>query len=150
MVEMAWSCLRAEGSFFLAADAGHRPRFQQHIPVDVAECQLAEVIETALFKELHRAEGKRELMERFRAEYAQLRASWSGDPARWRGYDQWVARANNAAFGTQAAYDGLVPGFEALFQRNGGDWQRFYDAARQLAQLPKEERHRQLKEAPGG
>ncbi len=97
-----------------------------------------------------RADGKREIMERFRADYARVRAGWTGDPLRWRGYDLWVARANNAAFGTQAAYDGLVAGFEALFQRGGADWPRFYDAVRRLAQLPKEERHRQLKEPPGG
>jgi predicted aminopeptidase len=47
-------------------------------------------------------------------------------------------------------YDELVPGFEALFHRKGGDWAAFYDAARQLAALPKDERHRQLKEAAGG
>lgn len=93
---------------------------------------------------------KREAMARFRADYQQLRASWPGDPARYRGYDLWVERANNAFFGTQAAYDELVPGLEAVFHREGGDWQRFYDAARQLATLPKEQRHKILKEAAGG
>lgn len=97
-----------------------------------------------------KAEGKRKAMAQFRAEYEQLRATWTGDPARWRGYDQWVARANNAFFGTQAAYDELVPGFEALFKEVGGDWNRFYDAARALAALPKEERHKKLKEIPVG
>ena len=33
--------------------------------------------------------------------------------------DRWVAQANNASFGAQAAYDELVPGFEALFEREG-------------------------------
>src|SRR5690606_843529 len=92
---------------------------------------------------------KRAVMEQFRSDYAQLRAGWSGNPALWRGYDRWVARANNAFFGTQAAYDELVPGFEALFAQQGGDWKRFYDAARALAALPKPERHRQLKEMAG-
>jgi predicted aminopeptidase len=55
-----------------------------------------------------------------------------------------VARANNAAFGAQAAYDELVPGFEALFEREGRDWQRFYDAVKKLASLPKEERRKAL------
>jgi predicted aminopeptidase len=88
-------------------------------------------------------------MRKFREQYAQLRASWEGDPARWRGYDLWVERANNAAFGAQAAYDELVPGFEALFAREGRDWQRFYDAVKRLARLPKDERHKQLKEIAG-
>jgi predicted aminopeptidase len=90
--------------------------------------------------------SKQAAMKEFRDRYAQLRASWSVDPARLRAYDQWVERANNASFGAQAAYDELVPGFEALFAHEGHDWQRFYDAAVRLAALPKDERHRLLKE----
>lgn len=92
-----------------------------------------------------RDELKLAAMADFRAQYAKLRDSWGGDPARFRGYDQWVARANNASFGTQAAYDELVPAFEALFEREGHDFNRFYQAVKQLAELPsKDERHRQL------
>ncbi|MDB5858630.1 MAG: hypothetical protein JWQ76_2319 [Ramlibacter sp.] len=97
-----------------------------------------------------RQEGKRRAMAQFRDEYAQLRAGWTGDPVRFRGYDRWVQEANNAFFGAQAAYDELVPGFEALFHRGGDDWPRFYEAVRQLAKLPKDERHARLKEAAGG
>ena len=68
---------------------------------------------------------------------------------RYRTYDQWVAEANNASFGAQAAYDELVPGFEALFAREGGDWQRFYDAAKRLDHVPKNQRHQFLKEIGG-
>ena len=80
-------------------------------------------------------------MQNFRDRYAQLKASWGG----FAGYDPWVARANNATFGTQAAYDELVPGFEALFAREGGDWIRFYDAVKRLAELPRAQRHQALK-----
>ena len=83
---------------------------------------------------------KKIAMQRFREDYAQLKSSWGG----YAGYDPWVARANNAAFGAQAAYDELVPGFEALFEREGQDWSRFYDAVKQLARLPKDERHKAL------
>lgn len=89
---------------------------------------------------------KQAALRDFRAGYVKLRDGWGGDPARFRGFDQWVERANNASFGAQAAYDELVPGFEALFQREGQDWKRFYDAVKRLADLPKEERHRLLKE----
>jgi predicted aminopeptidase len=89
---------------------------------------------------------KQAALHDFRAAYAKLRDGWGGDAARFRGFDQWVERANNASFGAQAAYDELVPGFEALFQREGQDWKRFYDAVKRLAELPKEERHRLLKE----
>lgn len=67
-----------------------------------------------------------------------MRAAWSGP--RQGAYDGWVARANNALFGAQAAYDELVPGFEALFEREGRDWPRFYAAVKRLAALPKDER----------
>lgn len=95
-------------------------------------------------------EGKRKVMEQFRAEYAAMKAASGIDPAAWRGYDRWVREANNAFFGAQAAYDELVPGFEALFHSVGGDWPRFYEAARRLSGLPREERHQRLKEAPRG
>ena len=83
-------------------------------------------------------------MQKFRSDYAQLKSSWGG----FAGYDGWVARANNASFGAQAAYDELVPGFEALFEAGGRDWQRFYAAVRQLALLSKDERHQALKTTP--
>ena len=80
-------------------------------------------------------------MQHFRAEYAQLRDTWGG----YAGYDAWVARANNASFGAQAAYDEGVPAFEALFEREGRDWHRFYSAVRRLAELPQDERQARLK-----
>lgn len=87
---------------------------------------------------------KTEAMKRFRQRYEALKADWGG----FAGYDPWVARANNASFGAQAAYDEFVPGFEALFEREARDWPRFYDAVRQLAKLPKDERHRALTQPP--
>ncbi len=83
-------------------------------------------------------------MEQFRSDYAQLRTTWGG----YAGYDAWVARANNASFGALAAYDELVPGFEALFQReklaHGNAWPGFYAAVKRLAALPMAERHAAL------
>ena len=87
---------------------------------------------------------KNRAMQEFRAQYAQLRVLWGGYAA----YDPWVAAASNASFGAQAAYDELVPGFEALFEResqgSGNPWQRFYDAVKRLAALPKGERTKAL------
>ncbi len=81
--------------------------------------------------------AKEKAMQGFRARYAELKTEWGGYAA----YDPWVARANNAAFAAQAAYDELVPGFEALFEAEGRSWPRFYDAVRRLASLSKNERH---------
>lgn len=96
------------------------------------------------------ADGKTALLQDFRQHYATLRARWGGDAARYRGYDDWVANANNATFAAMAAYDELVPAFEALFEHEGHDWQRFYAAVRRLAARPEEERLKQLKEIAHG
>ena len=109
---------------------------------------------------------KKVAMESFKSNYALLKASWleaakasavgnmRADPpahaAQFRGYDEWVDKANNASFGAQAAYDELVPEFEALFAQSalqpGDPWQRFYDAVKQLADLPKPQRRQALKD----
>jgi predicted aminopeptidase len=85
---------------------------------------------------------KAEAMALFQAGYAELKRSWGG----FKGYDTWVAQANNASFGAQAAYDDWVPGFMALFQREGSDFARFYDAVRGLAEQPRETRRAVLTE----
>lgn len=83
-----------------------------------------------------RAARKQAVMAEFRAGYARLRESWGG----YAGYDRWVAAANNALFGAQAVYDQWVPAFEALFEREGRDFPRFYDAVRRLADATPAER----------
>ena len=90
----------------------------------------------AAIKLVAKVAAKEKAMQRFRARYAELKTEWGGYAA----YDPWVARANNAAFAAQAAYDELVPGFEALFEREGRSWPRFYDAVRRLASMSKNER----------
>jgi predicted aminopeptidase len=88
-----------------------------------------------------RAAIKKIAMESFKNDYAALKKSWGG----FGGYDTWVAGANNASFAMLAAYDEGVPGFEALFDRNGQDWARFYDAVKGLAKLSALERSSLLK-----
>ena len=85
---------------------------------------------------------KQAAMNEFRQAYEKLKATWGG----YSGYDAWVAQANNAAFGAQAAYDDLVPGFEALFAREGRDWPRFYQAVKQLGQQDKTQRTEHLRQ----
>ncbi len=88
---------------------------------------------------------KAEVMARFRQRYAGLKAGWAAAGTPFDGFDRWVAGANNAFFGIQAAYDELVPGFEALFEQSGADWPRFHAAVRELARLPKNERQARLR-----
>lgn len=113
---------------------------------------LAAVYEDAALSDADKTARKTQVMAQFRADYRALRASWDLPPERLRLTDQWVEKANNAAFGAQAAYDELVPGFEALFRELGGDWPRFHAEVKRIATLPKEQRHAILrgKETHGG
>jgi len=90
-------------------------------------------------------ERKAEVLAAMRAEYASLKAErWGG----YAGYDDWFARANNAAFGVQAAYFELVPTFERLFERQGADFAAFYAEVQRLADLPKDQRRARLAATP--
>ena len=88
-----------------------------------------------------KTEIKNKIIESFKSQYELLKTSWNG----YAGYDNWVKQANNAAFGALAAYDDGVPQFEALFEQQGGDWQKFYAAVQRLAAMPKEARQQALK-----
>lgn len=83
---------------------------------------------------------KNKAMQDFRANFVALKKSWGG----YSGFDTWVAQANNAAFGAQAAYEDWAPAFEALFERTGRNWPRFFEAAKALARQPQIERTQQL------
>jgi len=75
---------------------------------------------------------KEALFAAMRDDYAVLkRERWGG----FSGYDGWFARANNASLGVLAAYNELVPAFMRLFEREGGDFERFYGEVRRLAAL---------------
>ncbi|RYF23789.1 MAG: aminopeptidase [Comamonadaceae bacterium] len=94
------------------------------------------------------ATTKSEAMEQFRADYAALRERWlaaQATPQQLAGLDRWVREANNASFAAQAAYDDLVPAFTALFEREGRDWPRFYEAVRALSRQPQPARHEALR-----
>lgn len=102
--------------------------------------ELQGIYQDAALDDMAKTQRKAIVMRDFRRAYADLKLQWSGYAA----YDPYVAQANNASFAAQAAYDGLVPAFNALFEREGRDFARFYDAVRTLAALPKEERRARL------
>lgn len=85
--------------------------------------------------------AKAEAMTQMRAAHQRLKEGpWEG----YGGFDAWFANANNASLGVQAAYNALVPAFEALFEAEGRDFHRFYAAVRRLAALPRQERRATL------
>ena len=104
--------------------------------------RLKTIFEDADLPDGTKLQHKAVVMNDFRQQYAELKAGWNG----YAGYDPFVARANNASFAAQAAYDEWVPAFEALFEREGRDFARFYDAVRALAKRPKEARQAALRE----
>jgi predicted aminopeptidase len=85
---------------------------------------------------------KQQAMQAMREDYAGLKMSWGG----FNGYDGWVSRANNASLGAIAAYDDLVPQFEAVFKKQGRDWQAFYAAIEAIVPLPKDARRAALQD----
>ena len=91
---------------------------------------------------------KADLLAAMRAEFAALKANATSPWAAFTGYDDWLARANNASLALQAAYDGLVPDFERLFEREDRDFGRFHAAVQRLADLPTDQRRATLQAGP--
>lgn len=93
---------------------------------------------------INKSAMKKEAMKDFQSAYAALKIQWGG----FAGYDAWVAKANNASFGSLAAYDELVPQFEALYAKQTGSsqerWNKFYDACKAMVPLPRTERRAAL------
>jgi predicted aminopeptidase len=111
---------------------------------------LALVMDTrAQLEEIYRSDAsedtkrvrKAHAFDRMRASYQDLKASWGG----YSGYDGWFAESlNNAKLGSIAAYNQLVPAFQALLSHKKGDLGAFYAAVRELADLPEEQRRARL------
>ncbi len=139
-------------------DANSERRAQFRALTQATRQGLSKIYESNSDKAVNSTEKlaiKEVAMAEFKANYARLRADWqarSATPQTFSFYDNWVANANNASLGAQAAYDELAPQFEALFQQIEAQsppaaqspWPRFYAAVQQLAALPKAERRQAL------
>ena len=61
-------------------------------------------------------------------------------------FDAWMKRGlNNARLASVSTYRDLVPGFQALLEKNGGDLIRFYEDVARLSRQPEPQRYFQLK-----
>jgi len=66
-------------------------------------------------------------------------------------YESWLKEGlNNAHLASVATYYQCVPGFQRLLAEQGGDLARFYAAAKELAKVPRAQRHARLCQAPAG
>ena len=140
-----WLAQQGKDALRAAAQTQERRREEFRAFAQRWRGELDSIYTSTLADDYKRAR-KAEVMALMRADYQSLKAErWAG----WSGYDAWVAGANNAAFGILAAYHELVPQFEALFQRCGGDFERFYAQVRRQAALPRTERRAALAAAEG-
>jgi predicted aminopeptidase len=136
MGSQRWLAQHGSDELRAAAQAQERRReefraFAQHWRGEL------DAIYTSAQTEADKRARKAGVMAAMRADYQALKADrWNG----WGGYDPWLAGANNASLGILAAYHELVPQFEALFTRCGGDFELFYARVRRLATLPRAER----------
>ena len=104
--------------------------------------KLEELYQSAASDESKRAQ-KAEIFSAMAREYAELKKSWGG----FNGYDRWLGEhANNASLASIAVYTQLVPAFQGLLAKLGGDLPRFYAQVKRLADLPKDERRARLAE----
>lgn len=81
---------------------------------------------------------KRDLFAQLKSEYERVkRDRWNN----FTGYDRFFAQdLNGAHLGAVAAYNDLVPAFEALLQKLDGDLPKFYTEVKRLGGLPRDER----------
>ena len=138
--------LQQHGSDAARAEDARRLRYQQDFRAFTLRWrgELDALYKSGLPDATQR-DRKAALMARLQDDYRTMKAGpWAG----YAGYDAWVERANNASFAVQAAYNELVPEFERLFDRSGGDFNRFYAEVKTLTALPKPERRAKLASNP--
>ncbi|NHZ34327.1 aminopeptidase [Massilia rubra] len=89
--------------------------------------------------------SKARLFQKLQDDYQLLKASWGG----YAGYDRFFAEPlSNAHLASIATYNDFIPAFRALLAREK-TFPRFYAAAKALAELDRDERHRRLKALAG-
>jgi len=86
-------------------------------------------------------EAKIRIIEGLRSDYGRIKGDWGGAGR----LDAWFAGPlNNAQIASVAVYTQRAPAFSALLRQLGGDLPRFYAEVKELARLPKAERHGRL------
>jgi len=82
-------------------------------------------------------EQKKQRFAQMRADYAALKRSWDD----YEGYDHWFStELNNARLVSVSTYNEYIPAFEVMFDQSGGSLAQFYQTAKDVADLPAEER----------
>ena len=135
-----WLLAHGDAADFEKYQTGQARKKQFIDLVIAARRQLKDVYRATKPDDEKRRE-KAAVLEQLRQNHAALKEQWGGRSP----YDDWFGEPlNNARLNTVATYFDLVPAFEKLLRKNGGDLPRFYEAVRRLKRFPKEQRHREL------
>jgi len=82
-------------------------------------------------------EQKKQRFAQMHTDYAELKRSWDD----YEGYDHWFStELNNARLVSVSTYNEYIPAFEVMFDQSGGSLTNFYKTAKDIAELPAEER----------
>ncbi|MGH8397615.1 MAG: aminopeptidase [Gammaproteobacteria bacterium] len=108
--------------------------------VDTTRTQLQQLYSSGLPEKVMR-KHKQEIFDSLRSNYASLRPQLGNDT----GYDSFFkGPINNASLLVISTYTRWTPAFRALLLENNGDLPSFYQAVKQLAQLPTDQRNAAL------
>lgn len=84
---------------------------------------------------------KQQLIADLKDAYAETTRQWQG----YSGYKYWFEQPiNNAKLVSIATYNDLIPAFEKLLEKHGGDLESFYESVAELADQPKSLRRQAL------
>lgn len=123
-----------------AFDAAQRRQAVFTALVLSARKRLEEVFDSNA-SDAEKRSAKAQTFAELQTEFARLKATGSG----YSRYDRWFAQQlNNAHLASVATYTQLVPAFQALLARQNGDMGKFYDAVKEIGELPQEERAARL------
>jgi predicted aminopeptidase len=91
--------------------------------------------------------GKAQALASLLEEYRRMRAGWNLTEAQERAYNNWFERdLNNARLGSVAVYTEWVPAFARMIEEERGNMPAFHARVKALAELPRAERIKRLKQ----
>ncbi len=121
-------------------DVGRHDEFLEMVS---ATRERLDAIYSSSMKDDEKRRAKRSAFDALVTEYQHRKKDWNG----FNGYDRWFSEPmNNAKLGSVAAYSEKVPAFQALLKMNGGDFEKFFSAAKEIGALSKSEREAKLEQ----
>ena len=137
-----WLVDQGNRAAFLQYERGQQRR-QQFIELVIRHRNRLEQLYASQLPIEKKRVAKATIFDEMYGDYLTLKSKWGG----YAGYDGWFERSlNNAKLISVATYNDFVPAFMKILKSTDGDLISFYDRCRELAQLPEENRHRDLRQ----